>query len=322
MSRLEKFLTNKLSVFLIATFCCLLWGSAFPLTQVAYAWMGVSSSDIPSQLLLAGVRFIGSGLLVITFMSLVNKVPFVPKKNDWGKIWLSSLFQTTLQYSLIYIALSKISSAKCSIIFSLAVFTTLLMSALVFKQEKLTGRKMIGCALGFIGVVIVNLSGQSTHDSSVLGIMAVIGACIASSFSYCFMKEWSREINPVLISGWQFLAGGVTLFVVGMAMGGTISPVGPSAWWLSLYMSFISAAGFSLWAALLRYNTVSSVGVYSFENPVFGVLLSIAFFGNTAGLSWVQATAALVLVSIGIVVVNIDQAPEQIPPIPTDDVNL
>ena len=182
----------------------------------------------------------------------------------------------------------------------------------MFKQEKLTGQKLFGCALGFIGVVIVNLSGQNASDSSVLGILAVIGACIASSFSYCFMKKWSKDINPVLISGWQFFVGGLTLFIVGTAMGGSIQPVGMDAWWLSLYMSFISAAGFSLWAALLRYNTVSSVGVYSFENPVFGVLLSIAFFGNTAGLSWVQATLALVLVSVGIIVVNIAQTPEDI----------
>ncbi len=313
MNRLEKFLTNKLSVFLIATFCCLLWGSAFPLTQIAYSLMGVGANDIPSQLVLAGYRFMGSGVLVIVFMSIITKKAFVPKHSDWGKICLSSLFQTTLQYSLIYISLSKISSAKCSIIFSLAVFTTLLMSSLLFKQEKLTGRKLFGCALGFIGVVLVNLSGNSSQDSSAIGVLAVIGSCIASSFSYCFMKKWSEKINPVLISGWQFLVGGITLFVVGTALGGGISPKGASAWWLSLYMSFISAAGFSLWAALLRYNTVSSVGVYSFENPVFGVLLSIAFFGNTAGLSWVQATAALVLVSIGIVVVNVDQQPQLIP---------
>ena len=299
-------MTNKWSVFFIATFCCLLWGSAFPFTQIAYSWMGVSSSDIPSQILLAGYRFIGSGLLVIIFMSIVTRKPFLPQAKDWKMIVPSSFFQTSIQYSCVYISLSQISSAKCSIIFSLAVFTTLIMSALLFKQEKLTSRKMIGCVLGFLGVVLVNLSGQAGQDTSILGILTIIGACISSSFSYCYMKKWSAKINPILISGWQFLVGGITLFIAGTILGGSIEPVGAEAWGLSLYMSFISAAGFSLWSTLLRFNTVSSVGVYSFENPVFGVLLSIAFFGNTTGLSLFQGLMALILVCAGIIVVNIE----------------
>ncbi len=306
MNRWEKVLTSKLGVFLAATFCCLLWGSAFPLTQIAYSMMGVETNDLASQIVVAGCRFTGSGLMVVLFMSLIYRKPFIPKKSDWGKICLSSLFQTTGQYSLIYIALSQIPSAKCSIIFSLAVFSTLLMNALLFKQENLDSRKTFGCVLGFLGVVLVNLSGSTGQATSWFGILSVLGACISSSFSYCFMKKWSAEINPVLISGWQFFIGGLTLLAIGFSFGGQIHPTGAGAWGLSLYMSFISAAGFSLWAVLLRYNPVSTVSVYSFENPVFGVLLSIAFFGNTAGLSPVQATLALVLVCAGIIVVNLE----------------
>ena len=35
-----------------------------------------------------------------------------------------------------------------------------LVASLLFQQEKLTGRKIVGCLIGFAGVVIVNLGGS------------------------------------------------------------------------------------------------------------------------------------------------------------------
>ena len=49
---------------------------------------------------------------------------------------------------------------KSSIINGSAVFITILISCLIFKQEELTGKKIIGSVLGFLGIVIVNVVGN------------------------------------------------------------------------------------------------------------------------------------------------------------------
>ena len=46
------------------------------------------------------------------------------------------------------------------------------------------------------------------------------------------------------------------------------------------------------------------MAVFGFMNPVFGVLLSAVLLGETDVVSPVVAVAALVLVSLGIVIVN------------------
>ena len=68
-------------------------------------------------------------------------------------------------------------------------------------------------------------------------------------------------------------------------------------------MGFISAAAYSLWSLLLRVNPVSRVSVFGFMNPVFGVILSAILLAEGAVIEPWRAVAALVLISVGILVV-------------------
>ena len=85
------------------------------------------------------------------------------------------------------------------------------------------------------------------------------------------------------LSGYQFLCGGILLTGFGLAMGGRVhvGAVSASGWLLLLYMGFISAAAYTLWGILLKYNPVARVAVFGFMNPVFGVLLSAIFLGES-----------------------------------------
>ena len=57
---------------------------------------------------------------------------------------------------------------------------------------------------------------------------------------------------------------------------------------------------------LLSANPVSRVAVFGFMNPVFGVVLSALLLGEASAIDPLRATLALVLVSVGIVIVNRD----------------
>ena len=50
---------------LLATFCCLLWGSAYPAIKHGYAMFGIARHDVASQMVFAGVRFVTAGLLLL-----------------------------------------------------------------------------------------------------------------------------------------------------------------------------------------------------------------------------------------------------------------
>ena len=69
-------------------------------------------------------------------------------------------------------------------------------------------------------------------------------------------------------------------------------------------MAFISAAAYTLWGILLKYNPVSRVSIFGFMNPVIGVLLSAVILGEYSQAFNLPALIALILVSLGIIVVN------------------
>ena len=61
----NAFFTNRKIVFLLASLCCLLWGSAYPAIKNGYALFGIAPGDIPSQLVFAGYRFLFAGLVLL-----------------------------------------------------------------------------------------------------------------------------------------------------------------------------------------------------------------------------------------------------------------
>ena len=71
------------------------------------------------------------------------------------------LAQTVGQYFFFYIGVAHTSGVKGGIITGLGNFIAILLACLIFRNERMTGRKMLGCILGFAGVVVINLMGNS-----------------------------------------------------------------------------------------------------------------------------------------------------------------
>ena len=303
MQTKSSFLKSTAGMIITAVFCNFLWGSAFPCVKIGYQLFHVAADDSAAQILFAGVRFTLAGILVILIGSLLSGQFLAAKKAVLPKIISLCLFQTVLQYLFFYIGLAHTSGVKSSIIEATSVFMAILISSLLFRMEKFTGKKILGCLLGFAGVVLVNLGGSAlSMGFQWNGEGFILISTVSYAFSTVLMKHFSRTENPVLLSGWQFIAGGLLMILSGFLSGGRLHITSGAACLMLLYLAFISSTAYSLWGLLLKYHPVSKVAVYGFTNPVFGVLLSAVFLHENA-LGW-QVLAALPLVCIGIWCVN------------------
>ena len=54
----------------------------------------------------------------------------------------------------------------------------------------------------------------------------------------------------------------------GFAFGGRLTGFEPASVLLLVYMSFLSAAAYSLWGMLLKYNPVSRITVFGFTTQI------------------------------------------------------
>ena len=298
----NNLLTNKFIVCIIAVVCCALWGSAFPFVKIGYNLFNIK--DTASQIFFAGLRFTIAGIMTILIGSVLNRKFLIPKKDSLKPIITLSFFQTFVQYLFFYIGLSITTGVKASLIEGTCAFFSILIASLIFKQEKLTWIKILACLIGFGGVIISNINGVS-FETGLTGDLMILVSTVSYAFSSVLIKKYSQKENPVTLSGYQFFIGGIVLTLVGLFMGGKLANFNVKSVSVLLYLGLLSAIAYSLWGIILKHNKVSSVTVYSFMIPVFGVILSALLLETERlGAFKIENIIALILVSVGIIIIN------------------
>lgn len=302
----SSFFTKSAAVCAMACVCCALWGSAYPCIKIGYTLFQVDTSHTPSILLFAGLRFFLAGILAVLIGSAAARTSLLPRtRRTWMHVFLLSMLQTVLQYIFFYTGLAHTSGVKASIIGSASTFVALAVAVFLFRQERFTPRKLLGCAIGFSGVVLVNLGqGGLGGGFHITGEGFLLLSTVSYAFSSVFLKQFSAEDSPVLLSGWQFIVGGAIMILCGAGLGGRIAPISPAAPAILVYLAGVSAVAYSLWGILLQHNPVSRVTVFSFMTPVFGVVLSALLLQENTQALGLSSLCALALVCVGIYLVN------------------
>lgn len=299
---MERFYQNTGVRVILALVCCALWGSAFPCVKIGYQMFRVRGAG--SQILFAGYRFFLAGVLTFLIACLLERRGVRIRKSSVPYVFGQGILQTTIQYVCFYIGLSNTTGAKGSVINASNAFFAIIMAHFLLKSEKITWKKALGCVIGFGGVIVINLSpgawGSGFH-------LAGEGLILLCSFAYgtssVTLKMISDRESPAAITAYQLLFGGALLILIGLAAGGSVDHFTAKSSGLLLYLALLSTVAFTLWAELLKYNPVGRVAVFGFSIPVFGVALSALLLGED--IFRIQNLAALLLVSAGIIVVNL-----------------
>ena len=305
MTQKQNILTKTGIVALLACVCCILWGRAIPVIKTGYRFLHVDSSYIASQIVFAGVRFTLAGILVLIFASIREKKVMIPDKEILKYAVPVCLAQTVGQYFFFYIGVANTSGVKGGIITGLGNFIAILLSCLVFRNERMTRRKIAGCVLGFAGVVVINLLGNSLDMGfKLIGEGFVLIAQLSYGISTVLINLFSRKVSPVVLSGTQFTMGGIVLMLIGAGMGGHLENATTGGVVIIFYLAMVSAVAYTLWSILLAWNDVSKVAIFGFVNPLCGVILSALILGEVKQAFNVGSLAALILVCAGIYIVN------------------
>ena len=294
-------------LFVTAFFCCFLWGSAAPAIKVAYGLFRIDAADTASRITLAGARFMIAGGMVILFGSALARRFLLPKKESVPNILLLAVIQTIGQYYFFFMALANISGVRGTIINASGNFLAILLAIVLFRLEKMSLRKLVGCVVGAAGILLILGGVGAIFDGSsftMKGEGAMLLAALFYAGSGCLIKIYSRSENPVVLSGYQFLIGGAVLYGIGIAMGGKLVFYAPMCAGTLIYLGFVSAGAYTLWGILMKHNPVSRVSILGFMNPVIGVIISaVLLHEESEAFSW-KGLAALALVSAGIIIVN------------------
>ena len=288
-------------VVVFALTAAMAWGWAYPLIKLGMNEFGILHDMTGGKMLFAGIRFFVSGLIILAIAKPTGRRFGVRKTSDWWFILLFSLLNTTLHYAFFYFGLSHNAGARSAILNSMSVFTVVVFACLFFKSDRMTMRKALGCIIGFMGILALNLGGKDSGRFTLLGDGMIILNALCGASASLLTRGLSKRVDVFVGTGYSLSIGGALLMLPGLAAGGTMPVVNDTGIVVLLLLIAISTVGFSLYNKLLSCNPVGKVAIFNSLIPVVGAVTSCLCLGETFYWKYVVAGA---LATAGIYIIN------------------
>ena len=262
----------------LAIIACLLWASAFAVIKIGLQYT--------TPLRFAGLRFMLAGLMVLPLVGSY-RTAFQYIRNNFRLILLISFLQTFVQYTLFYSGLNLVPGALGAIIIGAGPLFIAFTAHFFMPNDKLTLPKLGIIFMGIAGIALVSLSNVSGKEAGgnliFIGIILLFLTNINAGFTNVVIARDANHIPPLVLSASSLIIGGVLLFLVSLPAEGFIFKIPPFTYYLSIiWLSFLSAAAYSIWFLLLQRKgvKVSALNMWKFIIPVFGAILSWILIPN------------------------------------------
>jgi len=174
-----------------------IWGSNFIFMKWATALIS------PVQVVFLRVLF---GFLPILVLALYRRALRLEDLRHWPHFVVMSILATALYYYAFAKGTHLLPSSVAGMLSGAIPLFTFVMTALFLKQEPVTGRKLAGIGVGFLGVLMIARpwsSGDGELDLAGVGYMILGSLSIGSSFVYARRFMAKLRISPLALSTYQ-----------------------------------------------------------------------------------------------------------------------
>ena len=279
----------------------ILWGWAYPLIKLGFESFHITTDQTGSKMLFAGIRFFVSGLIILVVARASGRSFAVKTRGSVWYILLFALLNTTLHYAFFYFGLSHSAGSRAAILNSMSVFTLVILACVFFESDRLTGSKIVGCVMGFLGIMALNLDGGDSGGFTWLGDGMIVLNALCSAVAGLMTRGLGCRIDVFVGTGYGLAVGGALLIVPGLACGGTLPVVSITGLLILTGLICISTIGFALYNKLLTCNPVGKVAIFNSLIPPVGAISSCLCLSEPFYWKYVLAGA---LAAGGIYIIN------------------
>lgn len=274
---------------------CFLWG----LSQVSikYANRGVS------PIFQAAVRSIAASLLVALW-ARGRGLPLIHRDRTLlHGLAIGLLFGT--EFVCIYLSLSFTTASHAAVLLYTAPFFVALGAHWFLPHEPLTGRKVSGLALAFLGVVVTlqESLGRPTGLQILGDLLSLLGGGLWAATSLYLKGIVRTRMTPCQMLFYQLGFSAVQLSLMSRLLEPQpIRDLSPLVLASLAYQGIVVAfASYLIWFWLIQVYPVSNLSAFTFCTPIFGVLLAGLLLHEPITLSLLTGAG---LVAGGMILVN------------------
>ena len=207
----------------------------------------------------------------------------------WGVVVNQGLFTIGLNYT---------TSDHSAVIIAVGPIIILLL-ARIMKLEAVTPAKILGMAVAFAGVFLLEAeNGSPVHSPFLVGDLITLSGTMGFALYTVLGKKVAGQYDAIAMNTFNCVAAAIMLLPLTVRQGMRLDwrAVGWPGWLGMIYMAAASSvAAYTLFYWVLRYMTASRVAAISYFQPVAVILLSVAFLNDHPTRNLLLGTALVLL---------------------------
>ena len=287
----------------------LLWGASFLFYRML-------ATELPPLVTTFGRVALG-GLALVAILA-PRAAPIALPRAQWGRFALLAVLNNVVPFTLFAWGEMRVAAGTAAILNAMTPMFSVLVGALVWRSEALTGARVAGVLCGIAGVAVL------------IGPGALLGqdwpgelACLLAALSYGFAVHFARRfegVTPANKALGQLVASSVVLLPLMLIVDQPWSLPAPSAaGWVALVGIAVpcTALAYLLFFDLIARAGANNTALVTLLVPVSALLLGAVVLGEPV--TW-NALGGMALVAAGLAAIDgrllsaIRRAPAPPPP--------
>lgn len=238
----------------------------------------IAAAAIPS-VLLAGIRTILAALLILPIF--LWRRPAIRRQDIW-KLAALGVLGVGLNQFMFVVGVARTAVTHAGLVIPTAPILILILAA-VLGTEKITAQKWIGMGLAFSGILVLQLSKQSTPGATLFGDALVFIGILSFASYIVFGKRVTANYDGIAVNSIAYIASALLVLplTISRARGFDFSTVPATAWGALFYMAaFSSITGYMVYYYVLTHMNPSRISQFSYFQPIMTTSLAVIILGE------------------------------------------
>jgi drug/metabolite transporter (DMT)-like permease len=266
----------------------LIWGSSFMFIKVA------DREVQPSTLILGRLGLATLTLAIVVPLLVGRSAAWADLRAHWRPLIVVGLLNTAVPFWLLSWGETRIDSGLASIIqASVPIFNALIAFGF-FHDERVTGRRLVGVGIGFVGVAL--LVGAQPH-AKLLGALAVVGMALCYAVGGLLTKRHLSTARPHVISLGTSAVAAIAVLPAGVAQAPHHVPGWKTFASIAVLGTVCTALAYLIFFTLIVRAGAGYAALVTYLVPPVALLYGAVFLDEGVG---VAALVGLLLILVGV----------------------
>jgi len=266
----------------------LIWGASFLFIKVAVREL------TPATLILGRLGLAAVTLALVAPFVVGNGEMLRQLREHWRWLLVVALVNTAIPFWLLSWGETRIDSGLASIIQAAVPIFNALIAFVAFHEVRVTGARLVGVAVGFLGVALLV---GAQPEGKVLGALAVVGMAFCYGLGGLLTGRYLQPVQPIVVA----LASTAIAAAVALPAGVAQAPSEMPGWKTIASVVALGIPGTAL-AYLLFFALITGPGaayasLVTYLIPPIALAYGAIFLGERFGAS---ALGGLALILAGV----------------------